>query len=176
MESLPYGLLGIFTGGLTGIIAVILGHIVLSRIRRSGGAQTGRGLAIGGLVTGYIGCLLVLAVCFAIHTLRENAEKAKIRQVRSDFKSFESALEAYRMKAGVYPSTKQGLGALVERPTLAPEPKRWVQVMEKLPVDMWDTSYDYRFPGRRNPEVPEIISRGRDGIIGTSDDLSSQDP
>lgn len=176
LSSLVFGVLGFFTVGFTGIIAVILGHIALSQIRRSGGAWTGRWLAVGGLVTGYLGVVLLLGFCFAIHTLQVEAEEAKIRQVRSDFISFESALKRYRLGAGVYPSTGQGLYALVEKPTLAPEPKRWVQIMRKLPVDTWDHAYDYRFPGRKNPEEPEIICRGKDGITGTSDDLSSQDP
>ncbi len=151
LSSLVCGVLGFFTVGFTGIIAVILGHIALSQIRRSGGVWKGRWLAIGGLVTGYLGVLLFLGLCFAIHTLQVGANEAKIRQVRSDFKSFESALGVYRLRAGGYPTSAQGLEALVEKPTLPPKPRRWTQVMSKLPVDTWDRAYDYRFPGRKNP-------------------------
>lgn len=174
LSSLVFGVLGFFTVGFTGIIAVILGHIALFQIRRSGGRWTGRWLAISGLVTGYLGVLQFIGFYFSVRSLLVEAEKAKVRQ--SDFKSFESALELYRLNAGFYPSTGQGLDALVEEPELAPEPKRWSQIMRKLPVDTWGRAYDYRFPGSINPEKPEIIWRGPDGIIGSADDVSSQDP
>ena len=96
-------------------------------------------------------------------------------QVECDFKSFESALAMYKLNGESYPSTAQGLKALVEKPTDDPIPVRWVQIMPKIPLDPWGNAYFYQFPGSKNPDMPEIISNGPDGIKGTGDDPSSQD-
>ncbi|MFZ9935944.1 MAG: type II secretion system major pseudopilin GspG [Luteolibacter sp.] len=111
----------------------------------------------------------------AIFAMRGIGDAAKMRQVESDFKSFESALAMYKLNAGSFPTTQQGLKALVEKPSSTPEPRRWVQVMSKLPEDPWGASYTYRFPGKKRANDFEIISIGPDGMENTGDDLSSQD-
>ena len=95
--------------------------------------------------------------------------------MESDFKSFESALAMYKLNGKSYPSTAQGLKALVEKPTDDPVPVRWVQIMPKIPLDPWGNPYAYRFPGSKDPMKPKFISCGPDGIIGTGDDLGSDD-
>jgi general secretion pathway protein G len=111
----------------------------------------------------------------AIFAMRGIGDAAKMRQVESDFKSFESALAMYKLNAGSYPSTQQGLKALVDKPTSTPVPRRWVQVMSKVPDDPWGAPYMYRFPGKKRANEFEIISKGPDGMENTADDLSSQD-
>ena len=59
ITSLVLGIMSFFTIGLTGLPAVICGHLAASRIKRSGGRLTGQGMAVAGLVTGYIGFLLI---------------------------------------------------------------------------------------------------------------------
>jgi hypothetical protein len=69
IASLVLGIVGLATCHcLTAVPGVILGHIALSQIRRSAGGQTGRGLAVGGLVTGYIavGLGILIAVGYAL--------------------------------------------------------------------------------------------------------------
>jgi general secretion pathway protein G len=174
--SLVCGILGFFTGGLTGLIAVILGHIALLKIRRSGGTVEGRGLAIGGLVTGYLSCLLVLSVVCVIYTLKGTAATAKRQQAAADFRSYEAMLKMYQIHAGRYPTTEQGLDALIMKPVLEPLPRRWSQVLKKAYVDPWGNPYGYHFPSKKNPKEFETTSNGPDGIAGTWDDLSSQNP
>lgn len=111
----------------------------------------------------------------AIFAMKGIGDAAKLRQVESDFKSFQSALAMYKLNAGSYPTTQQGLKALVEKPTSTPVPRRWVQVMSKVPDDPWDSPYGYRFPGKKRANEFEIISKGPDGLENTQDDLSSQD-
>ncbi|MCX6877765.1 MAG: type II secretion system major pseudopilin GspG [Verrucomicrobia bacterium] len=103
------------------------------------------------------------------------AGAAKIHQVATDFKSFDSALEMYKLNAGSYPTTQQGLKALVEQPATSPAPNRWAQVLSKIPLDPWHNAYVYRLPGKKRPGEFEIISKGPDGLENTADDLSSQD-
>jgi general secretion pathway protein G len=105
----------------------------------------------------------------------ERAEQAQIQWVERDFLSIGMALKAYKINAGSYPSTAQGLAALVGKPSDQPQPTNWVQVMKKLPTDPWDNEYGYVFPGRKDPSEFEIISRGKDGNEGGEQDYSSQD-
>lgn len=111
----------------------------------------------------------------AIFAMRGIGDAAKLRQVESDFKSFQSALAMYKLNAGSFPTTQQGLKALQDKPSTTPVPRRWVQVMSKIPTDPWDTVYGYRFPGKKRANEFEMYSMGPDGIENTEDDLSSQD-
>ena len=111
----------------------------------------------------------------AIFAMRGIGDAAKLRQVESDFKSFQSALAMYKLNAGTFPTSQQGLKALVDKPSSTPVPRRWVQVMSKIPLDPWDSPYGYRFPGKKRANEFEIFSNGPDGMANTADDLSSQD-
>jgi general secretion pathway protein G len=97
-------------------------------------------------------------------------------KARSDFTTIQSLVMKYQISTGRYPTTEQGLRALVDKHAQAPVPRRWTRVMDEVPRDPWGSEYGYRYPGARNPEDFEILSAGRDGIVGTEDDLSSQDP
>jgi general secretion pathway protein G len=79
------------------------------------------------------------------------------------------AVEAYRTLGKVYPSTEQGLQALVKRPTSSPAPKVW-SAMNGLPKDPWDNDYIYENNGGKIT----ISSMGPDGKSGTEDDIFSE--
>lgn len=111
----------------------------------------------------------------AIFAMKGISGAAKLRQVEADFKSFESALAMYKLNAGSFPTTQQGLKSLVEKPSSTPVPRRWSQIMKKLPPDPWGADYGYRFPGKKVASDFEMYSKGPDGQEGTADDLSSQD-
>lgn len=111
----------------------------------------------------------------AIFAMRGIGDAAKLKQVESDFKSLQSALAMYKLNAGGYPTSQQGLKALVDKPSSTPVPRRWVQVMSKIPLDPWDSPYNYKFPGKKRANEYEITSKGPDGMENTGDDLSSQD-
>lgn len=64
--------------------------------------------------------------------------------VKADFTAIAAALKTYRKIGGSYPSTEQGLEALVERPKDVHRPKRWVQLFRKEPFDPWGRKYQYR--------------------------------
>lgn len=122
------------------------------------------------IVLGIIALILGAAIQFSSGiggTARDQAARAKIQE-------FMTKLEAYRVDAGRYPTEQQGLKALVERPTTAPEPKRWRKHFSKLPPDPWGNEFIYRNPGRIDPSTFEILSKGEDGEQDTDDDISSQ--
>ncbi len=138
-----------------------------SNIRRSSGFTLLEMVIVLGIIAMILGG--------AIFAMKGIGDAAKLRQVESDFKSFESALAMYKLNAGSYPSTQQGLKALQDKPTTTPVPRRWVQVMTKINPDPWGNEYRYRFPGKKRAGEYEMISVGPDGIENTPDDLSSQD-
>jgi len=95
-------------------------------------------------------------------------EEAKVTRVRLDFQALETALKLYRLDNGVYPTTDQGLTALVQPPDIEPIPKRWRSdgYMDKgrIPQDPWGNPYIYISPGAQGDF--DIISLGADGLEG----------
>ncbi|MFP6897251.1 MAG: type II secretion system major pseudopilin GspG [Roseibacillus sp.] len=99
----------------------------------------------------------------------------RITSTEGKLQRISGALMSYRTLAGHYPSESQGLQALVERPTSAPEPRRWEKFFDEVPKDAWDREFIYKYPGTKDPNRPEVISKGKDEE-NSSDDISSQDP
>jgi general secretion pathway protein G len=95
-----------------------------------------------------------------------------MQRAETDFKDIGSALRTYKLNAGNYPTNSQGLQALVSAPEKS---SRWVQIMDKVPVDPWGSAYGYKVPGIKKPTEFELTSAGPDQKPGTEDDLSSQD-
>jgi len=112
----------------------------------------------------------------AIFVMKNISDSGAITVVDGDFASIDNALQAYKTNAGNYPSAQQGLKAMVDKPTTAPRPRRWTQIMDSVPKDPWNNEYIYKYPGSKNSSRPELISLGKDGLEGTEDDMSSQDP
>jgi general secretion pathway protein G len=142
-------------------------HKPAPNIRRSSGFTLLEMVIVLGIIAMILGG--------AIFAMRGIGDAAKLKQVEADFKSFESALEMYKLNAGSFPTTQQGLKALEEKPSSTPVPRRWVQVMSKVNQDPWGSDYGYRFPGKKRANKFEIISKGPDGVENSPDDLSSQD-
>jgi len=114
---------------------------------------------------------VVLLVCLLAPKIREDVTFTRVEE---DIGELKSLVEEYHGNTGSYPTTEQGLEALVSRPP--GEPRTWRQVLRKLPADAWMNDYQYRPCGSGETAKFEIWSLGRDGIPGTKDDLSSLDP
>ena len=171
IASLVCGVLGV------SLIAIILGHISLGKIRRSNGTLKGRGMALTGTILGYafiVVTILVLAASFLLLKPGFDSAGAEI-QTQSKRTRINSALKVYSYRAGHYPAEAQGLEALVTRPTTDPKPSSWQAAFKSLPKDGWDREFVYKYPEMLSNKgaVPEIISKGPDGVLGTLDDLSS---
>ena len=98
-------------------------------------------------------------------------DQARMESTRIQLKALKGALEQFRMDNGFYPTTEQGLKALVEKPEVPPIPKRWHQYLDELPRDGWGNEFVYLSPGQSGRPY-ELFSLGPDGIEGTDDDLS----
>lgn len=105
------------------------------------------------------------------------AEKAKVDSTKIQIKSLETALGLYRLHNSTYPTTEQGLMALIEKPSLGNVPKRWQGPYldaNNVPTDSWQNPYLYLSDGRKFV----IISLGGDGLEGGEEidaDISSED-
>lgn len=122
------------------------------------------------LVLGIIALLVGMGTYLMVNVLGD-AEHGK---VKGDIQTFHASLIRYRTHAGLYPTTGQGLKALVSRPTDGPQPKSYKPLLrEQALYDPWGNPYQYRFPGRHNPESYDIFSMGPDGKEGTADDIGN---
>ena len=110
--------------------------------------------------------------------LFDSAEKAKVDATKTQIKGLETALDLYRLHNSRYPSTEQGLKALLEKPEIGIIPKSWNGPYlrgKNLPLDGWGTPYRYLSVDGKNYEV---ISLGADEIDGGTDldaDINSRD-
>ncbi|MBF8744193.1 type II secretion system protein GspG [Pseudomonas putida] len=95
-------------------------------------------------------------------------EHAKLTAARTDIQSISTALEIYRLDNGRYPSTAQGLEALVKRPTIAPLPRQWSAqgYLKSAPLDPWGAPYQYASPGTRSNQGFDLYSLGADSQPG----------
>ena len=92
---------------------------------------------------------------------------ARTATTRSQIEMLGSALDAYRLDNGYYPSTQQGLNALWEMPTIDP-PANWrgPYLRKPVPADPWGAAYIYLYPGQANVNGYDLLSYGADGRPG----------
>ncbi|MEL0048474.1 MAG: type II secretion system major pseudopilin GspG [Gammaproteobacteria bacterium] len=100
----------------------------------------------------------------AAQTLLSRPDAARVQAAQTDLRTLAAALDVYRLDNYRYPSSDQGLQALVERPTGRPEAKNWNPsgYLKKLPQDPWGTAYLYEYT---DGDI-QIISLGADGVEG----------
>ena len=103
-------------------------------------------------------------------------DQARVVAAKADIESIGSALELYRLDNGNYPSTDQGLDALVNEPSGFPEARRWNAdgYVKKIPVDPWDEPYLY-FSEDRRYEVYSYAADRKEGGEGIDADLTTSD-
>lgn len=107
--------------------------------------------------------IIAVLVGSAIYMLVGNVDVAKEQRVDADIQAISTQLKTYEMLNYKMPTTAQGLGALVERPSVDPKPRRWKQLLKDLPLDPWGNEYIYRNPGKFNPDGYDLYSLGADG-------------
>ena len=110
--------------------------------------------------------IMGLLISVVAPTVLNSADDARVQKVRADFKSIETALKIYRLDNYVYPTTEQGLEALVAPSTLEPEPRNFKRggYLAELPLDPWGRPYLYLSPGEYRET--DIYSLGADGLPG----------
>ncbi|HEY8520636.1 MAG TPA: type II secretion system major pseudopilin GspG [Gammaproteobacteria bacterium] len=104
-----------------------------------------------------------------------NVDTAQINRAKQDIRQIETALNLYRLDNFRYPTTVEGLQALVENPgeNVAPN---WKQYLTRLPIDPWNNPYQYQNPGRHGEfDVFSYGADGREGGEGINADIGNWD-
>lgn len=107
--------------------------------------------------------------------LTGRTEQARVAIAEGDINSnIATALKLYELDNGNYPTTEQGLNALLSKPSSAPAPISWTgPYLEKRPIDPWKNEYKYKCPGAHNTAGYDLYSVGKDGVEGTADDVNN---
>ncbi len=108
--------------------------------------------------------ILGILASFVVPRIMSRPDEARVVKAKHDVLAVENALDLYRLDNGFYPTTEQGLVALVEKPTTSPEPKNWKIYLKALPKDPWNRDYLYLNPGEHG-EI-DVFSYGADGQPG----------
>lgn len=113
--------------------------------------------------------ILGILATFIVPKLTGRTDQARVTKAYHDIQTLETALDLYKLDNGVYPTTDQGLQALIEEPTSSPEPRNWRPggYIKRLNNDPWGQPYQYLNPGDHG-EI-DIFSYGADGQPGGED-------
>lgn len=124
--------------------------------------------------------ILAILATFVVQNLAGAPEKARRTKAESDIRTIESALERYKLDNAYYPSTGQGLEALVSKPNGEPAPENYQRggYIKELPEDPWGHPYRYLGPRDSSGQRPRVFTLGRDnreGGEGPDKDISNLD-
>lgn len=122
------------------------------------------------VILGILGALIVPNVV-------SKPEEARVAKAKADIRAIGTALEFYRMDNSTYPSTEQGLSALVTQPSGYPEARKWNPegYLDKVPVDPWGEPYQYVSEGSNKFDVYSFGADRKEGGEGFDADISYSD-
>lgn len=110
--------------------------------------------------------ILGILAALVVPRIMSRPDEARVVAARQDISAVMQALKLYRLDNARYPTTEQGLQALVVKPTTGPIPNNWKQYLDKLPKDPWGNPYHMLSPGQHG-EI-DVYSYGADGQPGGS--------
>ncbi len=122
--------------------------------------------------------ILAILIALVAPKMVGRTDQARRVSTKAQIKNIEGALQLYKLDNGVYPSTEQGLEALVDLPTIGVIPKNWKEegYLAKIPDDAWGNPYVYVSPGSQGEY--DLVSYGADsepGGEGDDADIESWD-
>jgi len=119
--------------------------------------------------------IIAVLLGVAINRMGGALDFGKEVRVKGDIQCLANALRMYTAQNGFFPTTEQGLKALVEQPTSEPRPRQWRCAFDdgKVPRDPWDNDYNFLCPGKHNIKSFDIFSSGPDRLPGTADDIGN---
>ena len=134
----------------------------LPRLRPGRPAPGQRGFTLIELMVVLV--IIGILAALIVPNVLDRADDARVTAAKTDIANINQALKLYRLDNQRYPTSEQGLQALVAKPTTPPVPNNWKPYLEKLPNDPWGNPYQYLNPGVKGPI--DIMSLGADGKPG----------
>ncbi|NGZ58922.1 MAG: type II secretion system protein GspG [Nitrospira sp. LK265] len=114
--------------------------------------------------------ILAILAALVVPRIMGRTDDAKRTAAKVQIRNIEGALQLYKLDNGVYPTTEQGLKALIEKPSVGVVPKKWKigGYLPKLPEDPWGNPYKYLSPVQKGDYKVEyeVTSLGTDGEVG----------
>ena len=144
----------------------------MQRVR--GGQSLARGFTL--LEVMVVIVFLGILASLVVPNLLGNKEKADQQKVVTDLVALENSLDMYKLDNSVYPSTEQGLQALVSKPAGTPEPRNYRNggYIKRLPQDPWGNEYQYLSPGEQGEiDIYSLGADGQEGGEGTAADIGN---
>lgn len=113
--------------------------------------------------------ILGILAAMVVPRIMSRPEEARIAKAKQDIRAVETALDLYKLDNFNYPTTEQGLEALVTQPTSPPVPKRYREeaYLKKVPTDPWQNPYQFLNPGEHG--AIDIFSLGPDQQLSDDD-------
>ena len=140
----------------------------MARKTRPAGTRPRRAPESGVTLIEMMVVLVIIAIVAAlvVPNVIGRPDEARVTAARTDVKTIGATLEMYKLDNHAYPTTAQGLQALVTRPTSPPIPPNWAAsgYLPQVPSDPWGRPYVYRSPGQGKPY--DLVSAGADGKPG----------
>ncbi len=112
--------------------------------------------------------ILAILAAIVVPRIMNRPDEAKIVKAKEDIMAIENAMDLYKLDNGFYPSSEQGIDALVHKPTSDPAPANWEAggYLKHMPVDPWGHAYHFANPGSHSDI--DIYTNGATGKSGGS--------
>lgn len=118
--------------------------------------------------------ILGILASIVVPKIISRPDEARVVKAKQDVLSIQNALDLYKLDNGFYPSTDQGLIALMQKPTTNPVPSDWKQYLQNLPKDPWGRDYLYLNPGQHGEiDVFTLGASGQPGGTGINAEIGN---
>jgi general secretion pathway protein G len=120
--------------------------------------------------------ILGILASIVVPKIMSRPDEARKVKAKQDILAIQNALDLYKLDNGIYPTTDQGLAALVDKPTSNPAPRDWKQYLKTLPKDPWDRDYMYLNPGQHGEvDIYTLGAEGQPGGTGINAEIGNWD-